>query len=367
MMEMLKDRWRRFRDWSGWRQLWGWLKRFFVALLLVLLAIVALLVVYFWEDIHCWAYGEKASNGETLRSLALAVGACLAAFIGLPLAIWRGIVANSQAKAANRQAETANRQAKIANRQAETSERGLRNERYQKGAEMLGSDTLATRLGGIYAFERLAREHPEEHHVEIMELLCAFVRHPTKTEAESEAVAAGAPKKKCPPDVEAAAKAVGKCRRRLSDEGRLKDIERDLVLDLTGAHLEGAYLEGAHLEGADLARVHLESADLNEAHLEGAYLVGAHLARAHLESADLEGAFLEDATLTGANLAGADLTDADPTDADLTGAHLARAMGLKQDMLDGAQPSPPPESLPEDLSWPFEEGEDGQWRLRPQP
>ena len=266
--------------------------------LLELLAIVALSVAYYWEDIRHWAYGEKASNGETLRSLALAVGACLAAFIGLPLAIWRSIVANRQAEAAHRQAET--------------FERERRDERYQKGAEMLGSDTLVTRLGGIAALARLARERPEEYHVQIMDRLCAFVKHPTETDAESEAGDAEAAKKECPPDVEAAAKAVGECRRRLSDEGRLQDIERDRGLDLTGAKLTEASLWGAHLEGAGL----------------------------------------DDAGLTGANL---------------TGAHLFGASGLTQKMLDSARPSPPPKSLPEGLFWPFEESEDSQWPLRPQP
>ncbi len=210
------------------------IKRYFVELL----ALLAIAVVYYGETIWCWAHGGSASNGETLRNLALAVGACLAAFIGLPLAIWRSYVANRQAKAAHMQAET--------------SERGLRNERYQKGAEILGSDMRATRLGGIAALARLAREHPEDYHVQIMDRFCDFVRHPAKTEAESKAVAAEAAKKKCPPDIEAAAKAVGECRRRLSDEGRLKDIEGDWRLDLIGAELTKAALWGAHLTGATL-------------------------------------------------------------------------------------------------------------------
>ena len=45
---------------------------------------------------------------------------------------------------------------------------------------MLGSGVLSVRLGGIYALERLAKEHPEEYHIQIMELLCSFVRHPTR-------------------------------------------------------------------------------------------------------------------------------------------------------------------------------------------
>ena len=88
--------------------------------------------------------------------------------IGLPLAIWRSTVAE--------------RQSATSQLQSETAQRGLLNERYQKGAEMLGSAVLAVRLGGIYALDRLAREHPEAYHLQIMNLLCAFVRNPTTVE-----------------------------------------------------------------------------------------------------------------------------------------------------------------------------------------
>ncbi len=355
-MEMLRCHWKGLRYWSGWRQLWGWLKRYFVELL-VLLPIVGVLSVIpalvYWEEIWSWAHGNGASKGATLRNLALAYGAFLAAFIGLPLAIWRSFVAN--------------RQAKTANRQAETSERGVRNERYQKGAEMLGSDTLATRLGGIYALERLAGERPEDYHVQIMDQLCAFVRHPTKTEAESEAGDAVDREPRCPPDIEAAAKTVGKYRRRLSDEGRLKDIEGDRRLDLVGVQLTRADLWGVHLVRANLEGAHLAGAHLVEAHLAGAHLVEAHLAGAHLEGAHLAGAHLAGAHLAGAHLEGAHLEGAHLAGAHLEGAHLTGAIGLTQEMLNGARPSPPPKSLPEGLSWPFEGGEDGRWRLRPQP
>ena len=63
-----------------------------------------------------------------------------AAGVGLPLAIWR---------------------TKTADRQADTAQQSLLNERYQKGAEMLGNSALAVRMGGIYALQRLAEDHPE--------------------------------------------------------------------------------------------------------------------------------------------------------------------------------------------------------------
>ena len=44
----------------------------------------------------------------------------------------------------------------VAERQADTAQQSLLNERYQKGAEMLGNEVLSVRMGGIYALGRLA-------------------------------------------------------------------------------------------------------------------------------------------------------------------------------------------------------------------
>ena len=131
--------------------------------LIVLIAALALSIL-FWD---LWI-GEEESVGAAVRNLVLV----LAAIAALPLAIWRS-------KVAERQAETAQRQ-------AETAQRGLLNERYQKGAEMLGSEVLSVRLGGIYALARLAREHPGDYHTQIMSLLCTFSRDARGVEEETQ-------------------------------------------------------------------------------------------------------------------------------------------------------------------------------------
>ena len=121
-----------------------------VAWIMAVLIGTAVFSIMFW----CWL-NDGESGSTTIRNLGLVV----AAMIALPLAIWRSIVAE---------------------RQVETAQRGLLNERYQKGAEMLGSGVLAVRLGGVYALAGLAREHPEDYHMKIVSLLCAFVRNPPR-------------------------------------------------------------------------------------------------------------------------------------------------------------------------------------------
>ena len=42
---------------------------------------------------------------------------------------------------------------------------------------MLGGRVLSVRLGGIYALQSLASEDPDQYHIKIMRLFCAFVRN----------------------------------------------------------------------------------------------------------------------------------------------------------------------------------------------
>ena len=111
----------------------------------------------FWDWFTTYGAGScsaRESGSTTVRNLALAV----VAVVALPLALWRSMVAA---------------------RQASIAQQDLLDGRYQNGAEMLGSDLLSVRLGGIYALDNLAEEYPEQHHLRIMHLFCAFIRHPS--------------------------------------------------------------------------------------------------------------------------------------------------------------------------------------------
>ena len=109
----------------------------------------------YWEELH----SDQESLSATVRNVGVVIGGVIA----ILFAVWRSIVAA---------------------RQATTAQRGLLNERYQKGAEMLGSNILTVRLAGIYALGRLAREHSGDYHIQIMSLLCSFVRNPPPEEKE---------------------------------------------------------------------------------------------------------------------------------------------------------------------------------------
>ena len=294
------------------------------AIVIATVAVPTLLVMY-WE----WLSGGD-SGSTTIRNLALV----LAGVVALWLAGWRSMVAD---------------------RQANTAQQGLLNERYQKGAEMLGSYVLSVRLAGIYALQRLATEHPEQYHLQIMRLFCAFVRLPTKDQVLEPGRTPIRPGSLLGlrQDVESAIDAIG------SRDSLFIALERktDYRLDLRGADLCEAQISNADLSRAmfhhaNLSGIHLANTDLTEASFSHANLsktqfFNVSFTGARLSWANLSGAMLQDtemvrmnlhnvslsgANLGGANLSGSILQDAKLTDAWLDHANLSGATFLRTDL-----------------------------------
>ena len=238
-----------------------------------------------------------SSNGETLRNVALIIGGLLA----LVFAFWRSWVSENQTIAAQRQVSAALGQMEAAQGQATTAHNDFLNGRYQRGAEMLGNSVLAVRLGGIYALQKLAKEHPDLYHVEIMRLLCAFVRNPTKDQDLDQPMEINGQvmPQRIREDAQSALSTIGV---RTMDQIRIEGDD-GFTADLHGANLgsadlrrfilSGANLHGANLEGADLRRCNLDEADLTHANLSRANLEEASFQKAHLDGANLEGANLD--------------------------------------------------------------------------
>lgn len=56
-------------------------------------------------------------------------------------------------------------------------------ERFSKAVELLGSDKIDIRLGGIYALERIAKDSPKDHWT-IMEVLTSFIQEKSPLQPE---------------------------------------------------------------------------------------------------------------------------------------------------------------------------------------
>ena len=312
-------------------------------------------LVNFWDWLQVEGVGEvvgKESGSTTVRNIGLVV----AGVVALPLALWRSWVAQ---------------------RQADTAQQTLLNERYQRGAEMLGSNVLAVRLGGIYALQRLAKEHPENYHIEIMKLFCAFVRNPT-VESIGEAGQVSQENGEMPEthesrgyacprqDVEAIMEAIA------TRTAVGIDIEEDIefrydfrradlsdvnLLNFRGVKLGRARLADANLSGIwlppytnlssirDGYEVNLSKARLNRVNFRLSNLWKSDLSCSILIGADLQNTDLRFTNLSNATLANANLAYAELRGANLSGTKFSLddyppARGLTQDRIDKARADP---------------------------
>ena len=249
--------------------------------------------------------------------------------VAIVTALWRSIVAETQATAATQQSQT--------------GERVYLNERYRQAASMLGDNELPVRLAGIFALERLAEDHPGEFRLEAIKLLIEFVRTPPELKHPQPEVRDGWLQLERPAtrtDVQAAVTAIGEMRR----VDAIQNKREPVWLDFHDAQLCGVDLSYMPLRRVNLQHANLMFANLTSGDLTGAQLQWANCRQAFLERADLSGAEMSDADFSGvrarkckfrgatmpAILIEADLEEADLTEAifpntNLTGAKLRGA------------------------------------------
>lgn len=233
---------------------------------------LVLSTVCLWE----WLRGENGSPSDIIRNVAL-IGA---APIAIMLAVWRSIVGSKQ---------------------ADTAQRSLLNERYQKGAEMLGHAVLSIRLGGIYALGSLARDYPSSYHIQIMELFAAFVSNPVSDPSILEKFDDPDIQEKSPPALRADVQTILTIIGKRTKEQLAEETRAPFRLDLSGS-----YLVNLVLSQPILANTLLRSANLSHALIMG-----------DAQNADLRSVSFESAQLRHARFALVDLSDCRFANADL--------------------------------------------------
>ena len=191
---------------------------------------------------------------------------------------------------------------------------------------MLGNVVMSSRTGGVYALKRLAVDHPEQYHVQVMELLCAFVRSPPPSTNDQPGVQRE--------DVRAALEVIG-----YRSESAL-EIERAarFRVDLSGASLTGARIPNANFDGAlfvnaDLTGVFALDATFHAANFTGTTMTDGNFTQAKFDRsrfhAKMSRSSFINASLRSTMIRGdashADLIKANLTDAMLVGTNLTSA------------------------------------------
>ena len=188
---------------------------------------------------------------------------------------------------------------------------------------------IEVRVGAILALERIAKRSLDVH-IQIMEILCAYIRENTKEKRER-------PRE----DIQLALTVIG----RRSEKAIT--MEPWGLIDLRGTHLDHADLREARLPNAQLTGAQLNGANLYGAELNRAYLIAAQLNGADLIKAQLNEANLSEAQLNGveylteAELRGVLVADLDFTDVTITREKLHEMFGDASVILPEAlQPAP---------------------------
>ena len=337
----------------------------------VLATACVLLALIFRDAIGEWIIWLVENEGVSISAIVQSIVLVIATVVGLPLALWRSIVADRQSKAAIRQSEaaiqqskTATEQSKTAIQQSNTARLSLLNERFQQGVAMLTGPQLVNRLSGISILEQLAKESVESHHVLVLGQFCIFVCNPPKEEdnevTENEQIEDEGSRSRVPalrPELQAIICAL----ENRSNEGRAVEKEQNFVLDFSGAKLayakfrngdwssirlesadlRNAFIEHCNMKGGFLPGVCIAGAEITESNLSEAILFRGNFGKSKLRAVDLPKANLEygifhsaviqTVDFTGANLrytdfTGAIIIDVDFLDADLTGADFSGAI-----------------------------------------
>ncbi len=191
---------------------WIWV----TVLIAVILLVGAFLSYRYWD----WLTSPSESDSTTIRNIVLV----MAGFVALILVLWR---------------------VGIGERQATAAEQAVLDGRYRRGIEMLGSGRLSARLGGIYSLRNLAESQPEQYHIQVMRVFCAFVRHPAPCDNEEaerysgRAEAEDNPRKhvhgrpRARADVQTVMDAIGS----RGESGIAMERRRGFLIDLNGADL----------------------------------------------------------------------------------------------------------------------------------
>ncbi len=230
-------------------------------------------------------------------------------------------------------------------------------DRFTNAVDQIGNhESLAARVGGVYALEQVAQQQPAEH-AAVVEVLRGLVRTATPVGSRDEHSPGGGP----PPDAEAALAVLSRRDASRDVEGRAlvfrgvdlrcADVRKSPLagVRIRASRLDGVTLRNVDLSGAELSGVQAPGADFTDANLASASFDRCALQGAHLWSighvsfldCDLEGADIDlnpssDATYTGKTVAnvgfsdlcgarwrpGSTFRDSVFTETDLSGAHL---------------------------------------------
>lgn len=328
-----------------------------------LIAITVLFTLSPTVILLAFSKSEGLSNQQKIESRTQTLTTTATLFLGLAVVI-NTYYAAKRSEDLHKKAIATETRLEMDMKNLHTAQERLIAERFMTAITQLGHESMATRIGAIYALERVAQDSPKEYWT-IMEILTAFVRENTASKLQQEDtgeeetslqnprtetqiprlrfVEQQADETRIRTDIQAALTVIVRRNVEKDPQNHKIDLRNTDIrgADLHNANLQRADLRKADLCGADLREANLCEADLDYANLSGSILCEANLQSGNLHAANLSGANLNQALLSGANLRAANLGGASLRAANLSEANLYKAnlqgANLKGANLSGAK------------------------------
>jgi hypothetical protein len=140
-------------------KLWGESQQAKLAIIFFTSVAIIISVSLFYKpflSLEIWKWAWWEANGEHLRNMVWATAFPILGLSGLVLAMWRTWLSSQQTDTALRQSQLA--------------ERGHMTDRFHTGMQMLGDDSMVTRLGGITVLNNLSIDERERYGVNVGEI-----------------------------------------------------------------------------------------------------------------------------------------------------------------------------------------------------
>ena len=206
------------------------------------------------------------------------------------------------------------RRVRAAEQTVTVAQEGQITERFTRAVEQLGNrDSMAIRLGGLYALERIATDS-EGDHWQVMEVLTAFVREKSPHREDKPCIQPVAA------DIQAILTVLGR---------RNPKYDREkLRLDLSETYLHGARLMDANLEHLMFTGANLRNASFFRVNFRGAIFQNTILQGTNFQESNLTKCVFDRAQLLGTCIGGSKIGDSDFSKAiNLTKEQVKSAIG----------------------------------------
>ncbi|UWR47532.1 pentapeptide repeat-containing protein [Phaeobacter inhibens] len=310
-----------------------WLRQHYVSALLIVVGVLFVLAMTFYlveiglgvrrlVDLLGGELAKTEPEAEELRFLAHSIGILVAILAGSATIFFASIRVST-----NERNTTATEQGLITDRinkavEGLGAEKTVKQQRQDsEGALLYGDDingnpdlkkpimaevtkpNIEVRIGSILALERLAKENLD-FHIQIMEILCAYVREMAKNEEAKSYTATQNIRPRI--DIQLILTVIGRrgrTQRNLERLYRINETTTGYRLDLSHCRLVGADISNCYFSDVDLS-----DSDLRYAKCRGTDFTGAILRNTIFSNAKLAKAYLDCALLIDTDIRSAEIT-----------------------------------------------------------